>query len=358
MFQNETFNFPKSCISEIPDDIMDKCPSTWSSEQVYDWDYMIRVTDALIESATDVSNIAMSEESKIDIILPFVNPYDQHWLSDLHNANTVQDIFSTRFRSWDTLKYILRGIELYMPFVRNVILLAAYESQIPSWLNTSQVRIVFHRDFIPAEYLPTFNSCTIETFLCNITDISEKIIYFNDDIFPINEMSITDFFTDSTPHIKYLEHEYCNKSYTFDSQCRLGMDIVTDMLKIPNYPQGEMIHPGHTAFPILKSTLQIFKDNLDRLYPHITQFREANNVNQYIYHYYQYFLGNYINSASKFIYLETRFDMENVADLVLGKDFKLLCLNDGQGVSDFDKKKQDIISMFEKKFPNKSKYEI
>ena len=78
------------------------------------------------------------------------------------------DINLLRYRSWDNLQYIFRGIDLFMPYVRKIFLIVSNIEQVPSWLNTEKVNIVLHKDFIPDTLLPTFNSTTIEMFLPNI----------------------------------------------------------------------------------------------------------------------------------------------------------------------------------------------
>lgn len=66
----------------------------------------------------------------------------------------------------------------------------------PEWLNTEcpKLRIVRHEEYIPSEYLPTFNSNVIELNLHRILDLSERFINFNDDMFVIGETQKSDFF--------------------------------------------------------------------------------------------------------------------------------------------------------------------
>jgi len=48
--------------------------------------------------------------------------------------------------------------------------------------------IVNHKDFIPEEYLPIFNSNAIELNMHKIKELSENFVYFNDDMFVLKEM--------------------------------------------------------------------------------------------------------------------------------------------------------------------------
>jgi hypothetical protein len=53
---------------------------------------------------------------------------------------------------------------------------------------------VKHEDYIPKEYLPTFNANTIELNFHRIKELSEHFVYFNDDTFITNYMNESDFF--------------------------------------------------------------------------------------------------------------------------------------------------------------------
>ncbi|WP_159941485.1 MULTISPECIES: stealth family protein [unclassified Nocardiopsis] len=90
---------------------------------------------------------------------------------------------SSRYTSHDELKYSLRSLEMYAPFVRNVYIVT--DGQTPSWLDTSQdrVRVVDHREIFPEDALPVFNSHAIETRLHHIPGLSEHYLYLNDDVF-------------------------------------------------------------------------------------------------------------------------------------------------------------------------------
>jgi hypothetical protein len=59
-------------------------------------------------------------------------------------------------------------VEKYAPWVNRVFFITC--GQCPPWLNRNhpKLRLVDHKDFIPLEYLPTFNSMTIELNLHRI----------------------------------------------------------------------------------------------------------------------------------------------------------------------------------------------
>jgi hypothetical protein len=74
-------------------------------------------------------------------------------------------------------------MHLFAPWVRTIHIVTA--GQTPAWLDTGhpRVRIVDHREILPPDALPTFNSQAIETGLHRIPGLSEHFVYLNDDMF-------------------------------------------------------------------------------------------------------------------------------------------------------------------------------
>jgi len=88
-----------------------------------------------------------------------------------------------RFRDNEELRYSLRALHQFVPWARRIYLVTA--DQTPAWLDTgnSRLRLVSHREILPAEHLPTFNSHAIEARLHHIEGLAEHYLYFNDDVF-------------------------------------------------------------------------------------------------------------------------------------------------------------------------------
>lgn len=107
----------------------------------------------------------------------------------------VNGLEHARFRDNEELRFSLRALERYAPWVRRIILVT--DSQVPAWLDTShkKIRIVDHKEFIPEQYLPTFNSHVIEAFLHRIPGLAEHYMYLNDDVFLARPCRKTEFFT-------------------------------------------------------------------------------------------------------------------------------------------------------------------
>lgn len=295
----------------------------------------------------------------IDLVVPYVNCNDRHWVRDFAEYTGIRIPNPSRYRSWGTLKYLFRGVSEYLPFVRQIVLLVAKPSQVPSWVNTETVRVVYHKEFIPKEFLPTFNSCTIESYLWKIPDLAEKIIYINDDMFPTGLMEETDFFTDNTPHISFTKpYEYSPKTM-YQAQCRSGIDLITKALDLPSFEKGKITRPQHisTAF-IRDNMLKVGELCEEAIAPTTSRMRLTKNVNQYIYAYYQYFTNDYINETISYKYFElTEKNWDTIKEAILSSTYQMICLND-TSAKDYEKVKILLHKCFEQKFISRCKYEL
>ena len=362
-FPGEAYMFPSGIVSETSFKYIGegKCPSTWANEKKYDWIYMRENTARNIYSAEHKKTIVTdSTNPTIDLIIPYVNGSDKLWVQSYMKATNTHSLSAVRFRPWGTLKYLLRGVERYMPFIRNVILIVAMPSQVPVWLDTTNVRVVYHEDFIPKKFLPTFNSCTIESFLWNIPELSDRIIYFNDDMFPIGNMTEDDFFTGDIPHIKFTKPDIYSQKAIYQSQCRSGIDMITKALTLPTFERGKVFRPYHISTAITKDTFckvaELCKDLLPAT---VSMTRLTKNVNQYIYAYYNYFTNNYIDKTVHYKYIELlESNLPEILTTILYEDQQLVCLNDSDKIKDYAKLRERLLTDFDCKFPDKSRYEV
>lgn len=145
----------------------------------------------------------------IDFVIPWVDGDDPVWQAtrdrylgvEHDDAVRVTDDQPSRYRDWGTLRYLLRGIDRFAPWVRTVHLIT--QGHLPSWLDTSAtgLNVVRHEDYMPAEYLPTFAANAIELNLHRIDALSERFVYFNDDMLILDEVSPGDFFRDGLPRL-------------------------------------------------------------------------------------------------------------------------------------------------------------
>ena len=121
-------------------------------------------------------------------------------------GNASDDYYSAnRFRDNEELRYSLRSIWRFAPWVRHVYIVT--NGQVPHWLNLDHPRLtlVSHSDIYPnTSHLPTFSSPSIESHLHRIPNLADYYIYFNDDVLLGNEVWPEDFFTVHGGHKVYL----------------------------------------------------------------------------------------------------------------------------------------------------------
>jgi hypothetical protein len=125
----------------------------------------------------------------IDIVYAWVDGNDPKWkakfnkykgvTADLSERNNTE----SRYKDRQELKYSLRSVHMYAPFVRNIYIVT--DGQVPEWLNKSVpgIKVVDHKDiFSDPSVLPVFNSHAIGTQVHNIKGLSDRYLYLNDDM--------------------------------------------------------------------------------------------------------------------------------------------------------------------------------
>lgn len=139
----------------------------------------------------------------IDMVYTWVDGNDQEWQRQRRAAAGAEahPLLPTsndngRFVPHDELKYSLRSVEYFAPWIRNIYIVTS--GQVPAWLDqaSGRIRVVSHENiFEDPSSLPTFNSHAIEAQLHRIPGLAEHFIYMNDDVFLGQTVSPADFFT-------------------------------------------------------------------------------------------------------------------------------------------------------------------
>ncbi|KAF5294321.1 hypothetical protein FQR65_LT10774 [Abscondita terminalis] len=172
---------------------------------------------------------SMYVDNSIDVVYTWVNGSDPHFKHNLFKylkLNVTQDYSHQRFDDKYELKFSLRSLEKYAPWVRHVYIVT--NGQIPYWLNLDceKVSLVSHEEiFLDTFDLPTFSSPAIESHLHRIPGLTNRFIYFNDDILLGKRMFVDDFINPSSGFFIYLAWPLpmcaadCPWMYVGDGQC-------------------------------------------------------------------------------------------------------------------------------------------
>ena len=334
----------------------------------------------------------MSSTEEIDIVIPWVDGSDPEWQaerdlyateSDKRDAGKASD---QRYRSWDNLQYVFRGIEEFAPWVRTVHFITW--GHLPEWLDTSnsKLHIVKHKDYIPSSYLPTFSSHTIELNMHRIEGLAQHFIYFNDDMFLLKPTVPEDFFMDGLPcdsaamnavsippystmcpplyNAQVINRHFAKK------QILKGNGTKWYSLKYPSFsvrtlllrPWPRVTGFGEPHVPIgydkrtLETLWEVEYDVLDKTCSH--KFREATDVNQWLFRDWQLASGQFHPRKASF---GKRFNepvTQAIVDHIVSQKSTLLCVNDDATPETFEKEKALLIAAFDKILPNKSSFEL
>ena len=293
----------------------------------------------------------------MDIVITYVDGNDPIWKKD-YEATTNVPVMDKRFRDWGTLKYLLRGIETKMPFIRNVYLVVSHPSQVPQWVNTEQLNIVLHKDIIPEEFLPTFNCNPIEMHLHRVPGLDEEYLYFNDDVFPVGDCRPEDFFRNGRPVLGYYRHLLACGMYK--KICRNSDRLARKALGMK--PSWFFTRPQHICTPMLKSQCEELyakvEDEIRKTAASRTRTDE--NLNQYLFLDYMNYKGLMINEkiSNKHFSVAVA-SAESLREFLHNPTRNLVCINDVRlSESRYELLRGAILDAFESIFPSKSRFEL
>ena len=287
-----------------------------------------------------------------------VFPDDTKWR---HDYMTVTGCFrddgsavaSPRFRSWGTEELLIRCIRKNLPWVRAIYIILARESQVQPWMENylagepqdtagqPGVRVVFHKDIMPKEVLPTFNSRAIEMYLHRIPGLSEYFLYGNDDMFPMGGMGMEEFFRPEDdasgvvaavlPCLHYTKKTF-NPANAFHLACMNGLNFVAS--QFGQHFEDYWLRVGHNVVPMVRSTCEMFWQRWPKqMQASVTRFRLSQNYNQYIYSWWQIFSGQYVEHRAPRCYVSVDDGVEKIREAIRTAD-GLLCINDNNSASD------------------------
>jgi hypothetical protein len=247
------------------------------------------------------------------------------------------DDSEARFRQIDELKYALRSVYLFAPWVRRIFIVT--DSAKPAWL-ADHPGVTFVRSeefFTDPAGLPTHNSQAVESQLQHIPGLSEHFLYSNDDMFfgrPVqpgmffSPGGITKFIEAST-RIGLGDNDSDRSG--FENSARVNRRLLMDRF-------GRLItrHLEHAATPLRKSVLleleREFAEDFHRT--QLSRFRSSTDISvtNSLYHYYAQMTARAVQQESaKVTYVDTtsRAGLDLLPGLLKRRSQDFFCLNDG-----------------------------
>lgn len=246
------------------------------------------------------------------------------------------DDADARIRQIDELKYALRSVNMFAPWIRRIFI--ATDSAPPAWLaehpKITIVPAIEH--FSDPAALPTYNSHAVESQLHHIADLSEHFLYSNDDMFFGRPLRAGMFFSPGGVS-KFIEAKTRIGLGTNDPS-RSGFENAARVNRqLLNERFGQLItrHLEHTAVPLRKSVLL----EMEREFPaefartQASPFRASTDISvtNSLYHYYALLTGRAVQQEKanvRYVNTTTRAGLDLLPELRKRRRHHFFCLND------------------------------
>lgn len=297
-----------------------------------------------------------------------------------------EDASEIRYRDWRTLRYWFRGVERFAPWVRRIHFITW--GHLPAWLDTAhpKLHVVNHAEYMPAEYLPTFNSNTIELNIARIEGLAERFVLFNDDTFLLRDTPPEYFFRRGVPcdmarlsvvrpssvgHIVYNDLELINAAYRQRDVLRrhpgkwfsprYGAGNLLKSLTLAPWSFFTGIFDPHMPQPYLRRS---FERAWERWGPQLdascrNTFRSLTDLSHWLVRYDALCRGEFVPRGFGDSALMTLGDetIEAISEEIRTRRHRMICLNDNASIADFDALSRRLAAAFEAVLPEKSAYE-
>ena len=270
----------------------------------------------------------------IDYVVPMVFPDDEEWQKGFRKVGGAYREGNVRYRSWGTEEVLIKLVRKNMPWVRDIHILLAQESQRQAWMDGYGIKVVYHKEIMPEKYLPTFNSSAFEMFLHKIPGLSERFVYGNDDMYPLSPLGEDDFFQGELPCVMMVEREWPKEPTMFQKMLMNGQDFVAR--EFGGLIRDVLLRNGHSIAPILKSTCEHLWERKDEIEKSLSRFRAEYNFNQYIYSWWQWLKGEYVEYAPKRTYLGMSIPLEDILKVLRCANPGIVCINDDGYLKDHE----------------------
>ncbi|MQP33747.1 sugar phosphotransferase [Rhodococcus erythropolis] len=270
------------------------------------------------------------------------------------------DESEARFRQIDELKYALRSIHMYAPWIRRIFV--ATDSDRPDWL-ADDPRVTFmpsEKFFADPSVLPTHNSQAVECQLHHIPGLAEHFLYSNDDMFfgrPVGpDMFFSpggiSMFIEADTRIG-LGHNDNDRS-GFENAARVNRRLLQDRFGLMTTR-----HLEHAATPLRKSVMAEMEREFaeDFAATAASTFRASSNISvtNSLYHYFTLMSGRSVvqkSAAVKYVDTTVKAGLRDMDSLLAKRSMDFFCLNDGSAPEiDLELRTRKITEFLESYYP-------
>ncbi len=310
-------------------------------------------------------------EFPVDAVYTWVDGADPAWQQRFQRARAEADGVeyqpaehaAHRYASRDELRYSLRSLEMYAPWIRHVYLVT--DRQVPSWLAQSdRLTVVDHRDiYRDPSVLPVFNSSAIITQLHRIDGLAEHYLYLNDDIFFGRDVRPETFW-----HGSGIAKVFPGRTTRpFGRAQAADTAVVSISRNIRTLMEAEFgrslsLNIWHTPYPQLRSVnAEISERFADLVNATAAQrFRHASDIAlDQLFHYYAQATGRAVPTSITYDYVNLGAASTSVRlrRLLAARDREVFCLNDSPEPGEDPIPDADVEAFLAAYFPVKSGFE-
>lgn len=273
---------------------------------------------------------------------------------------------ASRYTSHDELRYSLRSLEMYAPFVRNIYIVT--DGQTPEWLDISAtgIQVIDHKDiFSHPAALPVFNSHAIGTQLHHIDGLSEHYLYFNDDVFLGRPVTAGHFFHgNGIAKLPFSPFQLGLGAPHPDEPAPNAAGKNVRRLLLDEHARFTVNKFMHTPHPQIRSVMrdieERFAEDVERTGR--SRFRAITDIamGASLHHHHAYLTGRAVPGAFKLRYVDVAQPdaADHLADLLASRRFDFFCLNDvNTPVDERERITSELHTFLESYFPFPSRYE-
>ena len=287
-----------------------------------------------------------------------------YWLKQ-ENRPAMQAVADGRWEQVDELKYSLRSVEKYLPWIHHIYVVT--DRQVPMWLKTDnpKLTVVDHSEIIPEKYIPVFNSSAIETSIYKIPGLAEHFLLANDDTFVNRSLKKSFFFQDGKPIFR-MQLSMLNPQSLYQASLLHTIDLLEKDFgaQIPFFSTRNLA-PHHNIDAYLKSDYEDCANHFEKEYEKTLshKFRKADDIQRIGVAIWTVMKGH---GLVKVVYASTkkphRIDSlfatntrRNYAKKIASMNPGLFCINDGELSTPQDRMR--LKKYLHKRFPKRSQFE-
>jgi hypothetical protein len=301
------------------------------------------VLDELLDPDTQVVDFSRLYECPVDtrctfdvdVVYTWVDHTDERWREQLAHHRDLDEVAWERFMSHDELRYSLRSLHRFCPWVRHIFVLT--NCRPPAWFKPHpKVSFVDHADVFPSpdDCLPTFNSHAIEANLMRIEGLSEQFIYMNDDVFIGLPCDKDSFFASNGMSISYLENygmvhgEVADERPDYMNAALNGQRLIEEAFGV----SATQLH-APAPHALRKSVLLEMEERFPGVFDSVrrARFRSATDVSivSFLYHHYAFQKREALRTpATAMALIRPDNASESFVELLTRRVRRFFCIND------------------------------